>query len=346
MDGVELTEKDRWIEVGITHPYPSLSQWLEDDAVWPGYDQGAILPTCMKAIKRNKPPPPPAGINRVDKDGRLRWEADSFRFPPYQYQDRFLIWVSGRWRLISASERELLHGMGFDHTAICRSAGDIKKDPEGYEDARKTFVGDSFSCYSFAYIAATLCQRWVTIPFLWTIGGTYGMAPGFCCPIDISIPLVRRLAYGDTSLPLPVSALHSCLLRRVNHTGSDVRVASGAIMNPKTFPRQSAAADWWSWKKVFSYRWGKADHINGLELRSIIHAIEWRIKHVKEESLRIFHLTDSYVSMSVISKGRSSSKMLKPLLVRLSALLMAFDLYVVISHVESSDNPTDEASRH
>ena len=49
--------------------------------------------------------------------------------------------------------------------------------------------------------------------------------------------------------------------------------------------------------------------------------------------------------MSVVSKGRSSSRMLKPLLKRLAAVLMAFDLYLVVSHVESSENHTDAASR-
>ena len=37
--------------------------------------------------------------------------------------------------------------------------------------------------------------------------------------------------------------------------------------------------------------------------------------------------------------------MLKPLLQQLAALLMVFDLYFVVSHIESAENPTDEASR-
>ena len=57
------------------------------------------------------------------------------------------------------------------------------------------------------------------------------------------------------------------------------------------------------------------------------------------------HVTDSYICMSIISKGRSSSSMLKPLLERLTALLLDFDIYLIVSHVESSENPTDEASR-
>ena len=171
------------------------------------------------------------------------------------------------------------------------------------------------------------------------------MAPGFSCDINIKIPLQRDLCYGKTNKALPVSALHSYLLRRVNHTGSDVRIASGVVLNPKSFPRQSAEASWWHWSKVFAYRWGKSEHINSLELRSIIHSMEWRIKHLKEHELRVFHLTDSYICMSIISKGRTSSAMLKRLLARLAALLLAFDLYLIVVHIESTSNPTDHDSR-
>jgi hypothetical protein len=245
----------------------------------------------------------------------------------------------------NANERELLHGLGWQHTMNCWSANDIKRDPQGFEDKRKSLIRDSFSCYSFAFVAAMMCSKWVTISSYKTLVQRMGMASGFVCPVHVRIPLQQTLAYGESLEQLPVSSLHSVLLRRVNHTGSDVRVSTGALVNPRAFPRQSAAATWWKWTKVFAYRWSRSDHINSLELRSIVHAIEWRVKHLKEAQIRIFHLSDSYVAMSVISKGRSSSKMLRPLLVRLAVLLMAFDLYLVVSHVESSENPTDHASR-
>jgi hypothetical protein len=37
--------------------------------------------------------------------------------------------------------------------------------------------------------------------------------------------------------------------------------------------------------------------------------------------------------------------MLKPLLSRLATALLAWDLYLIVSHVESLDNPTDSDSR-
>ena len=345
MDGVSVAEKDRWLEITMEHDYPALSQWLEDGAEWPGFWEGAILPTCMKSIRRVRPPPRPAGLDRVSYEGQLRWAADEFRFPPYHYAERFLIWVGQRWRLISSSERELLHGLGYNHTELCWNANQIKQNPKGYEDARKSLVGDSFSCFSFAYVCAMMCAKWINIPSYEMLWNRMGLSPGFCPPLHVQAPLQRCLCYGHTDKTLDVAALHSALLRRVNHTGSDIRVSTGAIINPKAYPRQSACSSWWKWSKVFACRWARSDHINSLELRSIVHSLEWRIRHLNETQLRVVHLTDSYVAMAIISKGRTSANLLKPLLARLAVLLLAWDLQLLVGHVESTDNPTDHASR-
>ena len=343
--GVLVEEEKRWFRVTMQHDYPQMEQWLTPGAWWPGGEGGAILPTCMKSVKRSAPPVAPAGYDRVDLDAKLRWRADAFRFPPYQYDERFIIWVGEKWRLVSASERELLHGLGYDHTALCWNANAIKANPQGYEDCRKTLVGDSFNCFSFMYVAALMTHKYipdVTYDQLWKRAG---LAPGFCTPLKFDAPLQRRLCYGYCNGSETVSDLHKSLLRRVNHTGSDIRISTGIALNPKCFPRQSSSSSWWFWEKVFACRWKRSDHINSRELRSIIHSVEWRIKHLKECEVRIFHLTDSYVCMSIVSKGRTSSKMLQPLLRRLSATLLAFNIYLLVSHVESTDNPTDHDSR-
>ena len=348
IEGVEAEEMARWWKVSMVHDYPQLEQWLSEGAEWPGYWNGNILPTCMKSIKRERPPPKPAGLDKADPDTVLRWKADSMRFPPYQYSDRFIIWVNNRWRLINATERELLHGMGFEHTLPCWNANQVKADPEGFEDARKSLVGDSFNCHSFCVLAAMLVAKWKKVSSYHELVNRMGMAPGFVAPLETAIPLARRLAYGMLrleNLNLDPTTLNLCLLRRTNHTGSDVRISSGLVMNPKAFPRQAVNSSWWVWKKVFANKWKRCDHINSLELRSIVNSVEWRISHLKIMSARIFHLTDSYVCISIISKGRTSSLMLRPLLQRLAAHLLLFDLYLVVAHVGSLDNPTDDASR-
>ena len=81
------------------------------------------------------------------------------------------------------------------------------------------------------------------------------------------------------------------------------------------------------------------------ELRAILLSVKYQISHLQASHLRICHLTDSYVCMSVISKGRSSSKRLGKVLKEINAYLLGFGLSLVIAHVDSVENPTDGASR-
>ena len=50
--------------------------------------------------------------------------------------------------------------------------------------------------------------------------------------------------------------LNRILLTKVNHTGSDVRISTGDILNPKAFPRQGAEASWWNWEPGVSLSLG------------------------------------------------------------------------------------------
>ena len=143
-----------------------------------------------------------------------------------------------------------------------------------------------------------------------------------------------------------VCELNRVLLSRTNHTGSDIRISTGHVMNAKAFPRQTIAADWWLWKPVYKFKWQHSEHINSLELRAIFQTVLFRLQHHKVINRRLFHITDSYVCMSVIGKGRSSSRLLNRALKLLNAHLLLHGLVLVLGHVESSENPTDEASRN
>ena len=173
-----------------------------------------------------------------------------------------------------------------------------------------------------------------------------GLAPGSSASLDVVCPLARKLSYGHPEgMGVTVSDLTRVLLTRVNRTGSDVRVTTGRVLNPRAFPRQSASADWWQWKSVFSCRWARKEHINLLEMRSILLSFRWRIRHLAEVDCRFIHLTDRYVSMSIISKGRSSSDMIMHVMRQIAATQFAFNLFPILIHVESTENPTDTASR-
>lgn len=301
----------------------------------------------MKSIQRARPPPMPAGIARCDEDTLARWRSDSYRYPPYQYKAGYVIYTSqGKWRLLDSSERELLHGYGWQHTSLAWSASKIKQDRAGYESTRCSQMGDSFSIYSFCLFPwMEFFDRLPRVDYS-HLCNRMGLAPGYSTSIVSTSPVQRRLCYGSGKSPqLATSNLTRILMSKVNHTGSDIRVSSGAVMCPKAYPRQSGAADWWWWKGVFSCKWNRSEHINALEMRSILLALQWRCSHLKEVNVRILHLTDSYVCMSIISKGRTSSDLLVNILRKIACQCFAFGIYPILLHVESSENPTDAASR-
>ena len=344
--GIQIVDKGYYKEVKVWGEYPESSQWLRPDSVWEAENTGVVFPTCMKAVARRAPPPAPAGLFRCDADAIGRWESDEYRYPPYQYKAEYVIWSDSGWRLIDSQERELLHGFGFDHTSPCLSASNIKQSAQAYEDLRCTLVGDCFSVYSFVIFPwAALAKKLPDFDYH-HLCQRMGMAPGFSAPFWLHCPFQRRLCYGKPeSLGPTVGDLTRVLLTKVNHTGSDVRVTTGQIMAPKAFPRQSAAPQWWEWKHVFHSRWKAKEHINLLEMRAIMLALRWRVCHLKEIDVRFCHLTDSYVCMSVLSKGRSSSDMLMVVLRKVAAFCLCFGLLPILLHVESTENPTDEASR-
>lgn len=208
------------------------------------------------------------------------------------------------------------------------SASNIKHDAQAYEDVRCSFVGDSFSMYSFVIFSWGACHELCPRVTYEHLAMRMGLAPGFSCHVSLTCPLQRALSYGGCRDPtISVGDLTRILLTRVNHTGSDVRVTTGRVMNPKAFPRQSASPDWWAWKHVFHCRWSTREHINRLEMRSILLAFKWRVRHLCESECRFIHLTDSYVSLSVISKGRSSSTMLMSVMKQIAAFQFGFGLF-------------------
>lgn len=238
-------------------------------------------------------------------------------------------------------------GFGWKHTAICMSASAIKSSYQQYDDIRHSLIGDSFNMFSFVIPAAALCRWFLPEVSYQHICKRMGLAPGYRNSLRVQCTLARRLQYGYGSLEtnVEIEDLNKHLLSRTNHTGSDVRITTGEVLNPRAFPRQGLQAEWYEWTPVFRVQWQHKDHINLLELRSIMLSIQFQITHKSSSSMRVFHISDSYVSISVLCKGRTSSKQLSRILRQINAHLLAYEVYLIIGHIESTDNPTDHASR-
>ena len=341
-----LEEKSGYLELSVEESWPEAEQWLTEGC-WQ-LDASVTYPTCMKAIRRSRPPPRPAGIDRTDHSCRERWKADNFKYPPYQYKEQYLIGDDRKqsYRLLSSAEREILMGFGAKHTELAYSASKAKQDPRGFEDERCSLVGDSFAIPSFMIIAAFAVLKWTKVLSVSQLNQRLGLPPGAGLHFSVPCPMNTHGLLPPLSQQLmPVQCLHHFLLRHANHTGSDVRIITGELMDPSRYPRQSAFSRWWSWTSVFATRWKFQEHINGLEIRAVYLALLWKARERCLCSRKLFHLTDSYVAMSILSKGRTSSKALQPLVRKIAALLLSGHGHLILAHLESTDNPTDEGSR-
>eukprot|EP00438_Fugacium_kawagutii_P022996 Skav216829 [mRNA] locus=scaffold2314:109375:114908:+ [translate_table: standard] len=140
-------------------------------------------------------------------------------------------------------------------------------------------------------------------------------------------------------------AIVSAYVRRQEYRGSDVRLDLGALYRPDSFPRGSVQANRWRWHTATAYRFHEKEHINCLELRALVHGLEWRCRRAQFGDCRAMHLTDSQVALAICVKGRSSSRQLNRLLKRYAALQLGAGVYPLLGWVESEDNPADAPSR-
>lgn len=344
-DELQIWSRQGYQEVMVNGQWPSPHQWLTPE--WYQSDSKVIYSTFMKAIVRKQPPPVPAGLHRADTACRARWQSHAFRYPPYQYRSEFLVFHPNEdhGRLLNADERELLMGYGRGHTLMCMSASMAKTDLQAYEDERCSLIGDSFSIWSFCLFAAAAVEKYTHSFSPRVLFSRMGLPPGASLRLPFSCPLQWGVCFPEAGARASVADLNRVLGSKARHTGSDIRVATGQILNARTFPRQSVESVWWQWEQVFKVHWQQTEHINALEIRAVWLSILWKAMKRNLTNRRIFHLSDSYVALSILSKGRTGSHKLQFICRKIAALLLAAQCQLHLGHVDSFDNPTDEASR-
>ena len=307
---------------------------------------------------------------------------DKMKFPPYTYQPQYLFrhCETGATRVASAGEREVLMGFRRGYTlALFKKKPETEKEEEEQEVARQAALGNSFHCI----VLAVLLDLWLwtrkvrTEPvgtqailaswheellekppaqFAASDGEDAGRLPEESESEHLALVSEKRMRApywirpeedwpeGEDMKSMTQRIVHH-YLRRMEFRGSDVRLDLGMFYRPDVAPRTSIDPSRWSWSVAHSYPFRQAEHINVLELRAILHTLEWRARTATFHSCRFLHLSDSQVCLSVLNKGRSSSRKLNRLLRRISALCLALNVLPLWAWVESRLNPADEPSR-
>eukprot|EP00435_Cladocopium_sp_Y103_P058318 s757_g20.t1 len=250
----------------------------------PGWRQvGQVkLPTFTTSRPRDNPRYKPAGLHQCTEEEKNRWIEDQHRFPPYQYQEKFLLCSrAGEKRLPNVQEREVIMGFPRDYTANCLP----KKDQGSVKctDLRLTLVGNSWNVTVISWLLSQL-------------GSVLGFNPAFSVG-----EVVKRTSPGcQTNLQTFLSRpsmktsrrggsvqgqleLVKKLLTLVSMKGEDILIQSASEDQVKYHRlRASIPAKLWRWKTVAGWRWtGMPEHINNLEMRAVLTALRWRLERHK-----------------------------------------------------------------
>eukprot|EP00435_Cladocopium_sp_Y103_P040826 s373_g11.t1 len=363
-EGVSLAHRPRlyWLDwelvptaeavVGTTpigRPSLKLSSVLEGEQfLTPGWRQveEAKLPTFTTSRPRSSPGYKPAGIQQCTEEDLDRWTKDLHRFPPYQYQRKYLLCSrAGELRLPNVQEREVIMGFPKDYTANC-----VPKKDQGTSqcnDLRLSLIGNSWNVTVVAWLLSQLGSLLGINPAL-TVGDVVKRtSPGCSQNLQtfLSRPSMKTSRRGGGTQGQV--ELVKKLLTLVSMKGEDIMIQSASEDQVKYHRlRASIPAKLWRWKTVAGWRWtGQPEHINNLEMRAVLTALRWRLERHKAVRCKFVHLVDSLVVLHSLSRGRSSSKKLRRTILRINALLLATRSQGVWTYVHTKLNPADAPSR-
>ena len=97
------------------------------------------------------------------------------------------------------------------------------------------------------------------------------------------------------------------------------------------------------WYDILSFPWAYTEHINLLELNTVLISIRWVLSHQHSISMRTMLCIDNAASYYALRKGRST-KLLSTLR-KIGGLLLVSGLSLSLLWVPSNYNPADNASR-
>ena len=385
-EDVEVIEREDFDEVIYRADAEPTELFLEKDHDWPGgmRDENLRFPTFTRAIKRSKPPPDPAGLAGLEEVAKVRWQEDSFRYPPYTYRDDFMILTPEvTLRPLKAAEREILMGFPQGHVNLmAKKPPEEEGEKQALEDLQCSALGNSFHTNSVACVLdhalstmglkarkgakeIVACSMAMQVVPPKKLEGEVLEDPtrvkeeiASCDEDTISVPgdeLMMKLEKSTRSKGLArdfvqdehlSQKLVSAFVRRQEYRGSDVRLDVGSLYRPDSFPRAGVSPNKWIWHVAHHWPFRHPEHINLLEMRALIKTFEWRCRNSNFGDVRALHLCDSQVVLSVSVKGRSSSRRLNKLLRKYAAVQLAGGIFPLVAWIESHLNPADAPSRH
>ena len=341
---IQLPPGDSWADFGAVQLTGSFdkSQFLLPGASLWGED---ALPTFTTSRPRKNAGARPAGLWQCEDHERQRWVLDEFRYPPYQYRDKNMVWTSQGARLPAISEKEVIMGFPCEYTVP--SVPKSRRSGASYLDIRHSLIGNSWNVQVVTWLMSNLFGKLgltsvtsLASVLQHTSPGRDGSLRAFLQRLPLSTPKGKTDSEGESILASKLSSF-------VSIKGEDIllQAPSEQLVRFQRL-RASIPARLWRWRVVAGWRWKFKDaHINELELRAVLTTLLWRLERKRQKHCKFIHLVDSLVVLHALSRGRSSSRKLRRPLSQINSLLLAADAHPVWAYVSTKQNPADRPSR-
>ena len=343
---------------------PPLGWFLEDGARKVAKPDEPFA-TFTRPLKRQAPPPSPAGIDSASPAALRRWKGDAYRLQPYQYEDHNLVVDQHGPRVPRGLEKARM--MGF----LSNCFGSLKFT----EDEMGQFVGNSFPVPVVARLLAglvcsedqashkNLCeliwQSWRAQEMKIRAANQLSWKERFGVDRPVDDPLHTVKAHLKGPLPPPPAARKSLMSslseeeflifgysRLAATNGADIRLDLGLPYGPHQLARTTIDPSSWTWKVILSYSWkNQNQHINVLETVAVLDLLRKLGRDKESQGKRRLILIDNQAALGVLAKGRSSSKAMMAPLTRISAILIAGHMRLILGWVRTDWNPADGPSR-
>ena len=153
----EILRGEYAVKVRMFGSLEPFALWVPEGLTWEIDSEAARLPTFTRPIVRRQPPVDPAGLRGASVEARRRWQDDKFRFPPYTYEEKFLLSSpDGRLHKVPATSREVLMGFNREHTKKLDRELFKKASFVDEEDVRMGAIGNSFHTTTVALLMGAI----------------------------------------------------------------------------------------------------------------------------------------------------------------------------------------------
>ena len=312
---------------------PPRKGWLSRGASY----KGPALPCFVRANPRTTEPRLAVGRHQELPETVARWIAARHCYPLCQFRTHVLICQDKELRVACADEREALLGFSRGHTRTCQPTSYRKAQPARLERKRCDLLGVSFHVPSVALCLGPLFVDW----------GLLREAPTAQTLVDraarLSKPRSGRLTAGPAQQLLARRIVEGAI-----HGGQDARIDALDTLAPTSWPRRPIPVHHWEWKLRWRRTWRPGAHayITNLEAVAAVSAFLWRFKMSSRTRIRAIHLIDNQATLSILARGRSSSRVLNRQCRKLGVIALLGRLVPVFAYATTDDNPADEGSRH